>query len=76
MKKISGWFVVLLLFGAILPELSQAQGGLPDPNALASQNLEGYNYMFIAYFIAWALILGWVVSIARRLGRVESALKQ
>jgi CcmD family protein len=32
--------------------------------------------MFIAYFIAWALVLGWVVSIARRLGRVEKALRR
>jgi CcmD family protein len=31
--------------------------------------------MFLAYFIAWAVILGWIVSIARRLGRVEKALK-
>lgn len=31
--------------------------------------------MFIAYAIAWIMVLGWVISIARRLGRVEKALK-
>ncbi len=59
-----------------LPEVAQAQAGLPDPEAIAGQTLRGYTHMFIAYGIAWALVLGWVVSIARRLGRVEIALKE
>jgi CcmD family protein len=67
---------LLLVLAVLLPGFAEAQSGLPDANALASQNLRGYNHMFIAYFIAWALILGWVVSIARRLGRVERALKE
>ena len=75
MKRNTGFFVAVALLLALLPELAQAQSGLPDPNVLASQNLRGYTHMFIAYFIAWGLILGWVVSIARRLGRVEKALK-
>jgi CcmD family protein len=32
--------------------------------------------MFIAYFIAWAIIFGWILSIARRLGKVEKALNR
>jgi len=67
---------VLFFLAVFLPEVGHAQGGLPDPEALAGQNLRGYTHMFIAYFIAWAMILGWVVSIARRLGRVEKALKE
>lgn len=63
-------FVLLL----VLPELSSAQG-MADPSALASQSLRGYTHMFIAYAIAWIMVLGWVISIARRLGRVEKALK-
>ena len=43
--------------------------------AIANQNLRGYTHMFIAYAIAWILVIGWVISIARRLGRVERALK-
>lgn len=69
--------LVVALFGLlILPGAILAQGGLADPEAIASQNLRGYDHMFIAYFIAWAIILGWVVSIARRLGRVEKALNE
>lgn len=67
--------LLLFVLALLLPGLAEAQSGLPDPNALASQNLRGYTHMFIAYFIAWGMILGWVVSIARRLGRVEKALK-
>ncbi len=76
MKTFILWVIsgALLLF--LIPGLLQAQQGLPDPSALASQNLRGYTHMFIAYFIAWILIFGWVISIARRLGRVERALKQ
>lgn len=59
----------------LLPEavLGQAAG---EPNALASQNLRGYTHMFVAYAIAWGILVGWVVSIARRLGRLEKALKE
>jgi hypothetical protein len=67
--------LLLLVLAFLLPGLAEAQSGLPDTSALASQNLRGYTHMFIAYFIAWGMILGWVVSIARRLGRVEKALK-
>ena len=67
--------LLLLAFALLIPCLAEAQSGLPDTNALGSQSLRGYTHMFIAYFIAWGMILGWVVSIARRLGRVEKALK-
>jgi CcmD family protein len=33
-----------------------------------------YWHVFIAYAIAWVLIGGWVISIARRLARVERRL--
>jgi len=76
MKRITWMVLGSVLLLALLPQLTQAQGDLPDANALAGQNLRGYTHMFIAYFIAWGLILGWVVSIARRLGRVEKALQE
>jgi CcmD family protein len=59
-----------------IPALAHAQGGLADPEAIASQNLRGYTHMFVAYAIAWALVLGWVLSLARRLRRVEQALTE
>ncbi len=63
-----------LLAAAILaissPELS-AQG-----NDLASQTLgRAYWHVFAAYAIGWILVLGWVISIARRLVSVEQAMK-
>lgn len=61
--------LLLALPGALFPQ------GMADAGAIASQSLRGYTHMFIAYAIAWALVVGWVVSIALRLGRVERALK-
>jgi CcmD family protein len=34
----------------------------------------GYWHVFAAYAIVWILILGWVISIVRRLRRVEERL--
>lgn len=31
-------------------------------------------HVFVAYAIAWLLLLGWLISIARRLGRVEERM--
>lgn len=68
--------VAIVAVLVLLPNGISAQAGLADPQAIASQSLRGYHHMFIAYFVAWAIILGWVVSIARRLGRLEKALKE
>jgi CcmD family protein len=70
----------LLVFACVvavplIPEAASGQSALPDPQALASQSLRGYTHMFIAYGLTWALIFGWVFSIARRLGRLEKALE-
>jgi CcmD family protein len=74
-KNLIGTALVILFLG-FLPSLLQAQSGLPDPETIAGQNLRGYTHVFMAYAIAWVLILGWVISIARRLGRVEKALQE
>ena len=75
MIKRFNWIAVFVLIG-IVPGLLHAQSGLPDPEALAGQNLRGYTHVFVAYFIAWAIIFGWVISIARRLGRLGKALQE
>jgi len=62
---------VLLLL--VLPQISWAQG---MSDAIAGQNLRGYTHMFIAYAIAWLVVVGWIISIARRLGRLEKELKK
>ena len=67
--------LAIAAFLVLLPEMGFAQG-VADAAAIANQNLRGYTHMFIAYAIAWALVIGWVISIARRLGRVEKALME
>ena len=51
------------------------------PMALAAQleattpgGLRAYWHVFVAYALVWLLIGGWVVSIARKLGRVGRQL--
>jgi CcmD family protein len=68
--------LMVLVFAAVLllvPGEVFAQE-MAGAGALASQNLRGYTHMFIAYAIAWLLVVGWVISIARRLGRIEKTL--
>ena len=44
-------------------------------NQLGQQRLgRPYWHVFASYAIAWVLVLGWVVSIFRRLRRVESRM--
>ena len=33
-----------------------------------------YWHVFTAYAVAWLLVLGWLISMARRLGRIEERL--
>lgn len=62
----------LALILTAFPETASAQA-----EALGQQRLgRAYWHVFLAYAIGWVLILGWVVSIARRLGRVESRLNR
>lgn len=53
--------IVLLLAGA--GQLF-AQGG-------GAQSLRPYWHVFIAYAAVWLILMGWVVSISRRLARIE-----
>lgn len=53
---------------------------LAGPLSAAAQGTPGgglgrpYVHVFLAYVVAWLLVLGWIVSIARRLARVEKRL--
>jgi len=70
-----------LAFAVVLAVLVMAPLAAAGPlaahaEALGRQTLgRPYWHVFLAYAIGWALILGWVVSIARRLGRVERRLQ-
>ncbi len=71
------WFfrsttVVLVLF-LVRVNSAWAQAGTP----LGEQTLgRAYWHVFTAYAILWLLVLGWVISIVRRLRRVEERLGQ
>ncbi len=58
--------VLLAVHLSPLPVMAQEAG------ALGRQTLgRPYWHLFIGYAIAWVLVFGWCVSIARRLRRVE-----
>lgn len=59
---------LLILLAAAGDLLAQAGPG--------AQTLRPYWHVFIAYAAAWLLVLGWVISIARRLGRLEQASEE
>ena len=67
--------VVFLLLAVLVagPEGLGAQ----EPGAIGRQTLgRPYVHVFVAYAIAWILIFGWLVSVGRRLRRVEERLKK
>ena len=68
----SRWTTALVL-GVLLLQASPvwAQAG----SVLVGQTLgRAYWHVFAAYAVVWLLILGWVISIVRRLRRVEERL--
>jgi hypothetical protein len=68
--------LVAVLLGFLLVALpAVGQEALPG-SGLAGQSLRPYRFVFIAYALAWALVLGWVVAVARRLGRLERHLEK
>jgi CcmD family protein len=66
------WTTVFVLGVLLLrPGPVWAQAG----TALGSQTLgRGYWHVFAAYAVVWILVFGWVISIVRRLRRVEERL--
>lgn len=65
--------LVFLALGA-LP--AWAQDAAMPAAGMARQSLRPYWHVFIAYAIAIALVLAWVVSISKRLRDVEDRLKE
>ena len=73
-KWFSRWKTAFVL-GILLFHASPvwAQAGTP----LGQQTLgRAYWHVFAAYAILWLLVFGWVISIVRRLRRVEERLGQ
>ena len=53
---------------------AQEMSNLPQGMPLAQQSLRPYWHVFIAYAIAILAVLGWVISMARRLASLEAQL--
>ena len=68
-------FPVVTLTLVLFLALSTAASAQIEPGALAQQSLRPYWHVFIAYAIVWALMFGWVVSLARRMGQVARELE-
>ncbi len=72
------WFfrwTTAFVLGVLLLQASPvwAQAG----TVLGRQTLgRGYWHVFAAYAIVWLLVFGWVISIVRRLRRIEERLGQ
>lgn len=52
----------------------ETMSGLPQPSELAGQSLRPYWHVFIAYAVAIVVVMGWVVSISKRLREVEESI--
>jgi CcmD family protein len=70
--RLSAPVLVLLLTAGWLSAQTAAEAS--GAAGLASQSLRPYWHVFIAYAIVIVMVLGWVISIARRLARLESRL--
>jgi CcmD family protein len=66
--------LVLLALTAAVPAAAQV-AGVPG-TGLSGQSLRPYQFVFVAYALAWLLVLGWVVAIARRMSRLERRLER
>lgn len=69
LSVVAGILPVAFLAGG----LAGAQAG---SGALGAQTLRPFAHVFIAYALAWLLVIGWTWSIARRLGKVERRLER
>jgi CcmD family protein len=70
-KRFLRWALPVLLFVLVTTPLLAQEG---TPGGAASQNMRAYRFVFIAYALAWILVFGWVVSVGRRLARLERRL--
>ena len=67
--------VTILMAAASVPICAQDASGLPG-SGRAQQTMRPYWHDFMAYGLTIALVLGWVISISRRLKDVEDRLRE
>jgi len=66
--------LALVALAVALP-LAAQEAAVPV-TGFAAQSLRPYQFVFLAYAVAWLLVLGWVVAVARRLARLERRLER
>ena len=64
--------LVLVVLAAALPAAAQ-QAAMPGAG-LSGQSLRPFQFVFLAYALAWLLVLGWVIAVARRLASLRRRL--
>ncbi|HSW30888.1 MAG TPA: CcmD family protein [Longimicrobiales bacterium] len=67
-------FLVLLALAVAVP--AAAQDAAVPVTGLSGLSLRPYQFVFLAYALAWLLVLGWVVAVARRMARLERRLER
>ncbi len=67
MNPLPSVVVALVAIAALL----FAPGVLEGQETTAPRQMRHFWHVFAAYAIAWVLLFGWAVSIARRIGRLE-----
>lgn len=74
MKRLKNAVPTLLASCVLLVAATAVGAQEMSGTGLGSQSLRPYWHVFIAYAIAIVLVLGWVISIGRRLKDVEERL--
>jgi CcmD family protein len=64
----------LAVAAVVLVALAEPLAG-QQAGALAGQSLRPYRFVFYAYAVAWILVFGWVVAVARRLSALDRRLE-
>lgn len=66
---------VLLLLAVVAAPLVAQEAAMPG-SGLSGQSLRPYRFVFYAYALAWIFVLGWVISVARRMAKLDRRLGQ
>jgi len=64
----------LILLALVLPGGALLPEGLGAQATAEARQMRHFWHVFAAYAIAWGLIFGWLVSILRRIRRIEDRL--
>ena len=73
-KRLLRWGLPVLLLLAVAAMPALAQDGAMPGGGLSGQSLRPYRFVFYAYAILWILVLGWVVSVGRRMAKLNQRL--